>query len=148
MTWGLWAVSIAIGAFKMYFVGIVGGLLAAVFGLPIVAVAEEAGSRRGLILGGIQVVNLAVVVVALMVMGGSVGDLDDLAFVLGWAGSAVLLVVTLPLALATWHRPLAGQDPCECRRCGYPLIGLAAPRCPECGTPFDPVIIERTESDA
>lgn len=25
-----------------------------------------------------------------------------------------------------------------CRRCGYNLTGLNEPRCPECGTPFEP----------
>ncbi len=25
-----------------------------------------------------------------------------------------------------------------CRRCGYDLTGLTEPRCPECGTPFEP----------
>lgn len=25
----------------------------------------------------------------------------------------------------------------RCQRCGYPLIGLPEPRCPECGEPFD-----------
>ena len=25
-----------------------------------------------------------------------------------------------------------------CRSCGYPLKGLPSPRCPECGTPFEP----------
>jgi len=26
----------------------------------------------------------------------------------------------------------------HCQKCGYPLWGLPEPRCPECGTPFDP----------
>ena len=26
----------------------------------------------------------------------------------------------------------------SCRQCGYDLQGLVDPRCPECGTPFDP----------
>jgi len=25
-----------------------------------------------------------------------------------------------------------------CQKCGYLLLGLVEPRCPECGTPFDP----------
>lgn len=25
-----------------------------------------------------------------------------------------------------------------CRECAYPLVNLPAPRCPECGSPFDP----------
>jgi hypothetical protein len=30
------------------------------------------------------------------------------------------------------------QDDRRCKECGYFLIGLTTPRCPECGTPFDP----------
>jgi hypothetical protein len=30
-----------------------------------------------------------------------------------------------------------------CRRCGYSLEKLTEPRCPECGTPFDPAERER-----
>lgn len=28
-----------------------------------------------------------------------------------------------------------------CARCGYDLRGLVEPRCPECGTPFDPSLL-------
>ncbi len=28
--------------------------------------------------------------------------------------------------------------PGRCYECGYLLVGLPEPRCPECGTPFDP----------
>jgi len=36
----------------------------------------------------------------------------------------------------------------HCVRCGYNLKGLPEPRCPECGTPFDPAhpAIEDVES--
>ena len=45
-----------------------------------------------------------------------------------------------------WRRPLRDQIRRElikrgiliCQRCGYNLTGLAEPRCPECGTTFDP----------
>ena len=30
-----------------------------------------------------------------------------------------------------------------CHKCGYELEGLTEPRCPECGTPFDPAEKER-----
>jgi hypothetical protein len=33
---------------------------------------------------------------------------------------------------------IALQDDRRCEQCGYFLIGLTLPRCPECGTPFDP----------
>ncbi len=29
-----------------------------------------------------------------------------------------------------------------CLRCGYDLRGQTEPRCPECGTPFDPALIQ------
>ena len=32
--------------------------------------------------------------------------------------------------------PTQARD--HCKRCGYPLYGLDAARCPECGTEFDP----------
>ena len=39
--------------------------------------------------------------------------------------------------------------PGMCRRCEYDLRGLSEPRCPECGTPFDPSKIkEQTLSPA
>jgi len=42
----------------------------------------------------------------------------------------------LALTIASLELP----DPTEpqCTRCGYLLLGLTTPRCPECGTPFEP----------
>jgi uncharacterized paraquat-inducible protein A len=45
-----------------------------------------------------------------------------------------------------WYKPLRDQIRREliergipvCLRCGYNLTGLSEPRCPECGTSFDP----------
>jgi hypothetical protein len=34
--------------------------------------------------------------------------------------------------------------PGHCPACGYELRGLTEPRCPECGTPFDPKLLEET----
>jgi len=38
---------------------------------------------------------------------------------------------------------IALQDDRRCTQCGYFLIGLTTPRCPECGTPFDPAKLGR-----
>jgi hypothetical protein len=31
--------------------------------------------------------------------------------------------------------------PPKCAKCGYLLVGLEVPQCPECGTPFDPALL-------
>lgn len=43
------------------------------------------------------------------------------------------------LLLARRHLPF--WYPWQCRRCDYPLVGLSTPRCPECGTPFNPILL-------
>ncbi len=35
-----------------------------------------------------------------------------------------------------------------CANCGYDLVGLTDPRCPECGTPFDPRLLQLTPPSA
>ena len=46
-----------------------------------------------------------------------------------------MLVVGVPTVLS-WHR--SRPVPGHCQKCGYNLAGLPEPRCPECGTEFDP----------
>ena len=48
-----------------------------------------------------------------------------------WAGA-------LRAVLTASVKPRPGN---ECEQCGYLLIGLPEPRCPECGTPFDPAML-------
>jgi len=36
----------------------------------------------------------------------------------------------------------------RCMKCGYNLYGLTEPRCPECGTPFDPKLNEEQSEDS
>lgn len=40
------------------------------------------------------------------------------------------------------------DDSPRCLRCGYNLLHLIEPRCPECGQPFDPAWLEWTHSDS
>lgn len=46
-------------------------------------------------------------------------------------------LLTVIVSLFLWPR-LPVWEPGSCTQCGYPLRGLPLPRCPECGTPFDP----------
>lgn len=51
-----------------------------------------------------------------------------------------LCYVTMTIMLTFWalRRAPKVQTPWGCDQCGYLLYGLTEPRCPECGTPFDP----------
>ena len=52
-----------------------------------------------------------------------------------------LLILTAALLGRAWHRAtrrVARLQTQHCEQCGYSLRGLSEPRCPECGTPFDP----------
>lgn len=53
------------------------------------------------------------------------------------------LAATLPLANAAYWLVPTRRDPNRCVRCGYLLCGLTEPRCPECGTPFNPADVDQ-----
>ena len=53
-----------------------------------------------------------------------------------------MLVSILP-ALRVASRPLPPSDPRHCQKCGYSLVSLPVPRCPECGSPFRDLQLER-----
>lgn len=60
-----------------------------------------------------------------------------------WA-DALFLAAVAPLSIIAWHRGSAigrPKAPGFCQACGYVLHGLTEPRCPECGTPFDPRLL-------
>lgn len=63
---------------------------------------------------------------------GEIAALSDQSFLLTLGA---LLIARLP--------SLVRNRGC-CRQCGYSLIGLPEPRCPECGTAFDPNDVEIT----
>jgi hypothetical protein len=54
-------------------------------------------------------------------------------------------VYLLLSAVLSWRalqtRPVPRADDSRCAKCGYMLCGLPEPRCPECGTPFDPALV-------
>jgi hypothetical protein len=63
-------------------------------------------------------------------MGGTFGALTLAC----WIGTGIYLRRRFPVRGA-------------CRRCGYLLRGLTMPRCPECGQPFDPALLEQNGPD-
>lgn len=52
--------------------------------------------------------------------------------------TATPLLLGGALAVQAAQAVIVLQDDRRCEKCGYFLIRLTAPRCPECGTPFDP----------
>jgi hypothetical protein len=64
-----------------------------------------------------------------------------------WIGLPVGLVCFITGAMVgTLRMKPARVEPGRCLECGYDLHGSPGPRCPECGTPFDPQSI-RTADD-
>jgi len=66
-----------------------------------------------------------------------------------WAIATALSVLYLPLirTIARAHPFRRGRSEDMCSHCGYSLWGLTEPRCPECGTPFDPSLLTSQASD-
>ncbi len=60
----------------------------------------------------------------------------------GWQILIVIwLMVAVPVILSSrffWVQPRRDElpDPLRCPKCGYSLLGLTEPRCPECGQEF------------
>jgi hypothetical protein len=57
---------------------------------------------------------------------------------IGFAACAILPALLLTGAAFIRNRYWPVHEPGHCRVCDYDLRGLPEPRCPECGTPFDP----------
>lgn len=63
-----------------------------------------------------------------------------------WLSVGLLIAVLAVLNAAVAFRRLKALPlPAEqfrCQQCGYSLIGLVEPRCPECATAFDPAVLQ------
>lgn len=83
--------------------------------------------------------SLYVMMLAVVVLLGLTGRYVEVIGVL-----LAIIVAFYPFAgrrLRTIIRSDLERRPCF--ECGYSTIGLTDPRCPECGTPFDPNVYER-----
>ncbi len=79
---------------------------------------------------------------------GPMRTLVFLAFSLGiptvdWA-CLVFVTWWVTVKFSAW-RYARTHRPGVCTKCGYDLRGLPEPRCPECGTPFDPKRLRSSE---
>lgn len=87
---------------------------------------------------------LALTLMSYVGCGSSVGSTDAIAYVFlpVWVflvgGAVTAISTTIAWKMAPVGRP---EEETRCRNCGYMLIGLRDPRCPECGEPFDPRIL-------
>jgi len=63
-----------------------------------------------------------------------------------WAPAVLLLLPALVAFVRGPVRRSVRRRRGRCLSCGYPLIGLPEPRCPECGTAFGEVGLEREDS--
>lgn len=58
-------------------------------------------------------------------------------------------LIWLVLLIVRVHKTTPRFAPNQCSKCGYLLIGLPTPRCPECGTPFDPsAVTDRLDTES
>ncbi|MBU0618088.1 MAG: hypothetical protein KKI02_10260 [Planctomycetes bacterium] len=60
------------------------------------------------------------------------------ALLIGFAACSILPALLLTGTAFIRNRYWPVHEPGHCRVCDYDLRGLPEPRCPECGTPFDP----------
>jgi hypothetical protein len=56
-------------------------------------------------------------------------------------GAAYLVAIT-PATVIAWLKRPSGFASWQCQHCGYPLVGLERPQCPECGHSFDPQTVK------
>ena len=71
----------------------------------------------------------------------------DLTSVMWVAVLGYVVVVRLTILFVKPVRRVGVAPGLRCHQCGYLLTGLLEPRCPECGRPFDPSLLDNVEGD-
>ena len=109
----------------------------AFFALLIAGVAGLFGTLRTII--GMPVRFWLIPVAALAyVKLAFIGSYYNAKFVVLSAGIAFTVALATPIVRLFKHDFAKSIPPWVCKGCGYPLLGLDGPRCPECGERFDP----------
>lgn len=137
-------------------------VLALEFAIAVTFVRTRPGRRRPLCVW--QTAKYVLLSLQSWLLAGLV--LFGLLFGVGWAAAAgglqadedrwmavVLVIATIAtatplllggaLAVQAARAVIVLQDDRRCEKCGYFLFRLVSPRCPECGTPFDPAKLGR-----
>ncbi|MEM6259758.1 MAG: hypothetical protein AAGI37_15895 [Planctomycetota bacterium] len=57
--------------------------------------------------------------------------------------SSIYMALSLPMVVYVLVRPPVLYHEWQCTRCGYPIVRLTQPRCPECGSRIEPVLVEK-----
>jgi hypothetical protein len=106
-------------------------------GMALAGVAAGTGYRRAVWIG---IVHCAICVFAFVLVSVAAWGPREAREPLTLLG-AIYVIAALPISALAWSNPPREVDPGVCARCGYSLFGLHEPRCPECGTSFDPKLL-------
>jgi len=131
------------------------GVIVSVVALGIISVVQFAFalSRGNLLLIASIGLNIVLMVglyrgyrwAYIFAIGFSICDVLNAAMTKPGAAIGVLFIdaiVVVPMLLSTQYffgpaRRPDGAEPLRCPKCGYILLGLTVPRCPECGERFE-----------
>jgi predicted RNase H-like HicB family nuclease len=106
-------------------------------GMALATLAAGAGYRRAMWIGVGHCALCLFGFLLVSVAGWGPPDAREPLTVIG----AIYMAAMLPASAVAWANPPREIDPGVCVQCGYSLFGLHEPRCPECGTPFDPKLL-------
>lgn len=110
------------------------GGISTILGLVMIFIGLAARYRRAVLVGIVHCAMFGLLVALIGVTGWSPSEAQ---YPFLWIG-AVYVGTIIPLSVHAWRGAPPTHHPFECRKCGYLLYGLTEPRCPECGTPFEP----------
>jgi len=140
LTWAAWltaALTVLLIAFYDVEVVMCTGPIMAVLAL-IVIILSRVGGHPALALLGLANIAVCLLFFGLVVLlDWSPSEAETPFTVMGFA----FTLGTLPWAWQLTRRAPHDINPGECQACGYLLFGLTEPRCPECGSPFDPALL-------
>ena len=136
-SWFYWEApfSFSIWFIDSLLVGVLYGIPVGFMCSPIVVILL---SKKNLVVSGLILLIVVLSTYPLINLGTPWTNIDF------FPGVPIIIVIVFLLSckVISMLLPNIVYDPPFCKICGYYLCGLPKPRCPECGTPFDPSEIE------